>query len=258
MSKANRWLVLAMLAMLPAFSGWGQELTADEIVKKMDELLRGESSYMKMKMTLENPDWSSPRVLELLAYEQTADHKAFIRITAPARDQGTGFLKIGYNLWMYIPATEKVTKIPPSMMHGSWMGSDFTNDDLVKESSIVNDYTHRLLGTEDDPAAGKVYKLELVPKPGAAVVWGKILAWVSVEKYLPVKEQFFDEQGRLVSEMIYSQVKDLGGRMMPTLWEMRPADKPGHKTRIELLDGRFNFKIEPGVFTEKNLKSKNY
>jgi len=237
---------------------FGQEPSGTEIVKKMDELLRGESSYTKMKMTLTNPDWNNPRELTLYAYELTKEQKSFIRITYPARDKGTGFLKVGYNLWLYVPATEKVTKIPPSMMHQSWMGSDFTNDDLVKESSIVNDYEHKLLDTIQDPANGKVYQLELIPKPSAQVVWGKILVWVRAEGYVPLKQQYFDDQGRMASEMLFSEIKNLGGRIIPTVWEMRPADKPGHQTIIRLLDAQFNQEIDPAIFTEKNLKSKNY
>jgi outer membrane lipoprotein-sorting protein len=235
----------------------GQELSADELVKKIDDLLRGESSYMEMKMTVYNPDWARPRSFEMYAYESRAEGKAFIRITAPSRDRGCGFLKIGYNLWMFVPRTERVMKIPPSMMHQSWMGSDFTNDDLVRESSIVNDYEHRLIKVEDHPEGGKVYLLELLPKPEAPVVWGRILLWVWDEGFIPTKEQFFDEEGRMINEMIFSEIKEKGGRRIPTLWEMRPMTKPGHKTVLQILEANFDIEIDPGIFTEKRLKRKN-
>jgi len=235
-----------------------QALSADELVAKMDSLLRGTSSYMKMKMTIFNPDWSGPREIEMFAYVVLKDSKSFIRITAPARDRGTGFLKIGYNLWMFVPSTERVMKIPPSMMHESWMGSDFTNDDLVRESSVVKDYDHKILKVEDNPQGGKNYSLELIPKPGAPVVWGKILVWVWDRGYVPLKEQYFDEAGKLVNEMIFSEVQDMGGRKIPSKWEMRSMNKPGHKTEFKILEAKFDFNIEQGTFTEKNLKSKNW
>jgi outer membrane lipoprotein-sorting protein len=235
-----------------------QTLTADELVAKMDALMRGSTSYSKMKMSIENPDWSSPRQIEMFAYESVTDSKSFIRITAPASDRGSGFLKIGFNLWMFVPATERVMKMPPSMMHDSWMGSDFTNDDLVRESSIVKDYTHAIKDVTDNPAGGKTYEVELIPKPNAPVVWGKIVAWVSDQGFTPLKEQYFDEQGKLVNEIIFSEVKDFGGRKIPSTWEMRSMTKPGHKTIIHIVEMKFDLKIDPGIFTEKNLKSKDW
>ena len=251
---AGMILILLMTFSFPAFS---QELSAEEIVQKVDELLRAETNYFKMKMIIYNPDWSKPRQLEMFGYESKKDEKAFIRITAPARDRGTGFLKIGYNLWMYIPRTERVIKIPPSMMHQSWMGSDFTNDDLVRESSIVKDYVHKIVKIEDHPEKGKIYVLELTPKPGAAVVWGKILLWIWDQGFIPLKEQFFDEEGRLINELIFSEIKEMGGRKIPTRWEMRSMTKPGHRTVMIVEEAKFNIKISPVIFTEKNLKSKN-
>jgi len=232
--------------------------TAEELVAKMDSLLRGQTSYTRLKMMIYNPDWSSPRGLELYAYENVKDSKSLIRITAPARDRGIGFLKIGFNLWMYVPSTERVMKMPPSMMHESWMGSDFTNDDLVRESSVVKDYEHRIKGVEDNPQGGKTYELELIPKPGAPVVWGKILVWVWDQGYIPLKEQYFDERGKMVAEMIFSEVKEMGGRKLPVNWEMRSMTNPGRKTVMLLLEAKFDLKIDPGIFTERNLKSKNW
>jgi outer membrane lipoprotein-sorting protein len=255
-ASAAAGLMLLSLLIAPAVSA--QSLSADELVVKMDSLLRGKSSYMKMRMTIYNPDWSGPRELEMFAYETVKDSKSFIRITAPARDRGSGFLKIGYNLWMYVPATEKVMKIPPSMMHESWMGSDFTNDDLVKESSVVKDYDHKILKVDDNPQGGKTYSLELIPKPNAPVVWAKILVWVWDQGFIPLKEQYFDESGKIVDEMIFSEIKEMGGRKLPSKWEMRSMTKPGHKTEFLITEARFDIDIDPGIFTEKNLKSKNW
>ena len=249
---------LIALTLALAFPVFGQMLTADEVVAKMDALLRGETSYMKVKMTMYNPDWSGPRELEMFAYETVKDSRSFIRITEPARERGTGFLKIGYNLWMYMPAAEKVMKIPPSMMRDSWMGSDFSNDDLMHESSIVRDYEHKIINLADHQQGGKVYQVELLPKPNAPVVWGKILVWVWDQGFIPLKEQNFEESGKMVDEMIFSEVREMGGRKLPSKWEMRSMTKPGHKTELLITEVKFDIDINSGIFTEKNLKSKNW
>jgi outer membrane lipoprotein-sorting protein len=236
----------------------GEDLGAQELVRKMDDLMRGGTSYMKMKMIIHNPDWRKPREFEMFSYDSRNDGKAFIRITAPARDRGSGFLKISYNLWMYVPRTERVMKVPPSMMHQSWMGSDFTNDDLVRESSIVKDYDHKVLGVEDHPDGGRVYHLELLPRPEAPVVWGKILLWVRDQGFIPTKQQYFDEDKRLVNEMLFLEARDMGGRRIPTVWEMRSMTKPGHRTVLEILEAKFDIEIDPGIFTERNLKTKDW
>jgi len=258
LNKGLLGLGLILIGLALGLSLKAQSLGAEELVKEMDELMRGESSYSQMRMRIHNPDWSKPRELEMFAYEDKLQEKFFIRITAPARDRGTGFLKIGKNLWMFVPGTERVMKIPPSMMRESWMGSDFTNDDLVRESSLVKDYIPKIITTEAHPEGGTIYQLELVPKPESAIIWRKILVWVWDRGYLPLREQFFDEQNKPVNEIVFSQVKKMSGREIPTVWEMRSLTKPGHKTTLELLEIKFDLKIEPGIFTERNLKSRNW
>ncbi len=252
------FVLIAFGLVAPSSRLSGEDLSAEELVKKMDDLMRGGTSYMELKMVIHNPDWARPREFEMFSYDSRKEEKAFIRITSPARDRGSGFLKIGYNLWMYVPRTERVMKVPPSMMHQSWMGSDFTNDDLVRESSIVKDYDHKILEVEDHPEGGRVYHVELLPKPEAPVVWGKILLWVWDNGFIPTKQQFFDEDQRLVSEMIFSEAKEMGGRVIPTVWEMRSMTKPGHRTVLNVEKAGFDMEIDPGIFTERNLKSKDW
>ena len=122
-------------------------------------------------------------------------------------------MKIEREMWQYVPRINRVIKIPPSMMLQSWMGSDFTNDDLVKESSVVEDYEHTLLGYETMDE-GEAYKLELIPKPEAPVAWDRMLYWVRVEDYVPLRAEFFNERGERVRTMIYSDIREMGGRVM--------------------------------------------
>jgi outer membrane lipoprotein-sorting protein len=143
--------------------------------------------------------------------------------------------------------------MPPSMMMQSWMGSDFTNDDLVKESSIRNDYNHTLIGEEE--IDGRIcYVINLIPKEQAAVVWGKIITWVDKKDYLQLKSAMYDEEESLVNTMYGKNIKDLGGKLLPSLLEIIPSDEEGHVTRIEYLSLEFDIGINDAFFSTKNLK----
>jgi outer membrane lipoprotein-sorting protein len=194
----RRIIILTTIITCLASPANAQELTASRIIAEADKLLRGDTNHGRYEMTITTPHWQ--RTLKMEAWAK-GKNKSFIHITYPAKEKDITFLKIDYSLWNYLPKIERVIKIPPSMMMQSWMGSDFTNDDLVKESSIVDDYEHRLLGTErlDD---GEAYKIELIPKQDAPVVWGKIIFWVRKEGFIPLREEFYSERGELKKVMI--------------------------------------------------------
>lgn len=139
------------------------------------------------------------------------------------------------------------------MMMQSWMGSDFTNDDLVKESSILNDYTHKLNG-EEEIEGRSCYVIELIPKKDAAVVWGKIITWIGKKDYLQLKSEMYDEEGYLVNTMYGKNIKMLGGKLLPSLLEIVPSDEEGHLTKVEYLNLEFDVGLEDAFFSTKNLK----
>jgi hypothetical protein len=148
---------------------------------------------------------------------------------------------------------ERTIKIPPSMMLQPWMGSDFTNDDLVKSSSLIDDYVSGIL--REEPAGGaQAYVLELIPKPDAAVVWGKILYWVRKSDLIPLKQEFYDERGALIRVMTFSEIRSMGGRTIPTRWEIRPAEKPGNSTAVQIKSAVYDRPIDPEIFTQRNLQ----
>jgi outer membrane lipoprotein-sorting protein len=223
---------------------------AKEIVKKADELMRSKSSYSEMTMTIVKPSWSREMSMKIWALEP--DY-ALIYLTSPARDKGTVTLKRKNEVWNWLPSAQKVIKIPPSMMLQSWMGSDFTNDDLVRESSIVEDYKHKLFG-EEKVNGYDCYKIEMIPKPEAGVVWGKIIIWISKEKYQEIKADYYDEDGNLVKYFVGSDEKKMDGRNILTHWEMIPKDKPGNKTVMEYSEINFNYDVEQSFFSEQNMK----
>ncbi len=223
---------------------------AKEIVQKADELMRSNSSYSEIMMTIEKPSWSRTMGMKVWALEP--DY-ALIYITEPARDKGSVTLKRKNEVWNWLPSAQRVIKIPPSMMLQSWMGSDFTNDDLVRQSSVVNDYNHKLIG-EENLNGYDSYKIEMIPKPEAGVVWGKIITWISKDKYLQIKADYYDEDDVLIKSFIGSKEKKMDGRNILTYWEMIPVDKPGNKTIMEYTTIEFNYKVDESFFSEQNMK----
>jgi Outer membrane lipoprotein-sorting protein len=242
---------LAIAILLFAFGNAGaQAPTAKEIIQKSDEKSRGRTSQGEMTMTVIRPDWS--RSVTIKSWEK-GNRLTMLLITAPAKDKGQVFLKIGTDMWNWVPSIERMVKVPPSMMLQSWMGSDFTNDDLVKESSIVKDYTHRLMG-KDTVRSQLCYRIELIPLPSAAVTWGKVIMWVTVADYLQWKAEFYDEDGALVNVMNASVVKRMGDREIPTRLEIAPVAKRGCKTVIDIRSMAFNLPMEDAFFSQQNMR----
>lgn len=239
---------LLMFTLILFQIGFSQD--AKKIVQKANELLRSKSSHSEVTMKIIKEDWSREFAMKIWAVEP--DY-ALVLITAPASDKGSVTLKRQQQVWNWIPNIRREIKIPPSMMLQSWMGSDFTNDDLVRESSIVNDYNHTLIGTEKF-AGYDCYKIQLIPKPEAGVVWGKILSWISKEGFMQLKAEYYDEDDYLVKSMLGSDIKQMGGRTIPAHWEMIPEDKPGQKTTMDYKAIEFNANIKKSFFSKQNMK----
>jgi outer membrane lipoprotein-sorting protein len=221
-----------------------------EIVKQADEKFRGTSSQGEMTMIIERPSWS--RTVSMKNWTLGNDF-SLIYITAPAKEKGQVFLKRQKEMWNWVPNIERMIKIPPSMMMQSWMGSDFTNDDLVRESSLVKDYTHNLID-EEIIESYNCYKVELIPHDDAPVVWGKVIMWISKKELHWLKAEFYDEDGYLVNTEILTDVKKMDDRIMPTRLEMIPADDEGHKTILIFENMKFNIKMNESFFSQQNMK----
>lgn len=246
-----RSILIAIIGLLNiTLTAQNSSLTATDIIKKADEKSRGTSSQSTMQMTVVRPGWS--RAITLQGWQKGHD-LSMIVITAPAKDKGQVFLKIKTDMWNWVPSIEKMVKIPPSMMMQSWMGSDFTNDDLVRESSIVRDYTHVLLGQET--IRGQLcYKIELTPLPEAPVTWGKIITWITVDGFNQWQAEYYDEDQELINVMSGSNIKRFGDREIPSRLEIVPADKQNQKTVLETIDIVFNQPIDDTFFSQQNMK----
>ena len=249
--RLTHWpaVTVFVLALLVPVVLAAQEISGRDVVDRAEKALWGKTVQAQLTMTVTTPRWQ--RTLELQS-SMDRPRRSFIRILAPAKEAGIGSLRIGTEMWNYLPAVERTIKIPPSMLTQSWMGSDFTNDDLVKESSLVDDYTQRIVGT-DSAGGAAVYVVELLPKPEAAVVWGRIVFRARKADFLPVREEFYDERGALVRVMTFSDVRLLGGRTVPTKWELRSITKPGNFTTIVMKSATYDAPIVDEVFTQRNL-----
>ncbi len=243
-------IIVGILLIGPVFKAGAQDLDIEKIVRQADEKFRGTSSIGELTMIIERPSWS--RTVSMKNWTLGNDY-SLIYITAPAKEKGQVFLKREQEMWNWVPNIERMIKIPPSMMMQSWMGSDFTNDDLVKESSMADDYRQKLLG-EEKIQNYDCYKIELVPHDDAPVVWGKVVMWVSKEELYWLKAEFYDEDGYLVNTEILSDVKQMDDRKMPTRLEMIPADEEGNKTILIFNKIDFNVKIDESFFSQQNMK----
>ena len=251
--KRMRWIQSILLIFFMASQSLsGQSLTAAEVVKKSDEKFNGEkSSLMVMSMTIIRPAWQ--RTVEFRNWTLGRDY-ALTLITAPARDAGQTFLKRGKEMWSWNPAINRLIKLPPSMMSQGWMGSDYTNDDILKESSVVNDYDHSFEGTETI-GGRECYKIKMVAKEDAAVIWGHQVRWIDKKEFLIMKAELFDEDGSLVRTETGSDIKIMDGRTIQTKIELVPADEPGNKTIVNISDIKFNLPLQEGFFSQQNMKN---
>jgi outer membrane lipoprotein-sorting protein len=248
----NRMKIIKLIlaVQLISISIFSQQPTAKEIVKKAYDLTQGLTNESYMRMSIVRPTWQ--RTIAFHSWAKGRDLSLVI-VTDPAKEKGQTFLKRKNEIWNWVPTIQRMIKLPPSMMSQGWMGSDFTNDDLLKAASIVEDYDHTMLGTELCNEMD-CYKIKLVPKPNAAIVWGSLIKWISKKGYLQMKTEFYDEDKQLVKTESASNVKNMGDRDIPTHFEIIPFDKPGNKTIVDLDKVTFNKPMEDEFFSQQNMK----
>ena len=231
-------------------------IEARAIAELAENAVRSDRTYLSAEMTVVSPRLLTPRTVAFESWDDRPGRRSFILVSEPPKDADTTFLKLDPNLWMYVPRVERTMRLPPSMMLQSWMGSDFTNDDLVKDSSQLDDYDHILLGVDPSPqghAGLRAYVLEYRPHEHAPVVWGRIVAWVEVEHGTPLLQEYYDEDEVKLRVMGFGDVRERDGRHYPHEWTMTALDKEGHSTRIRILEVRFDAEISDSVFTKRNL-----
>lgn len=247
----KRILCSISLVLLAITASQAQTLSPIEIVRKADENQRGNTLYSEIKMTIVRPTWS--REVSFKSWSKGDDY-ALVFITAPAKDKGQAFLKRGKDLWNWVPSIDRMIKMSSSVMGQSWMGSDFTNDDMVRQSSVVDDYTHQLEKTEK-VREFDCYKIILTPKENAPVVWGKVIMWVTQTGFIEMKTEFYDEDNILINTFNGYDIQSYSSRRLPSRMEVIPADKPSQKTVMTILSNDFDKPIEESFFSQQNMKS---
>ncbi|MBI9074800.1 MAG: outer membrane lipoprotein-sorting protein [Desulfatibacillum sp.] len=221
------------------------------IVEKAFEYMRGETSVAVVEMTIQRPDFTRTMVMKSWTKGKT---DALFFIESPPRDAGNGTLKKGRDMWIFNPKVNRTIKLPPSMMSQAWMGSDFSNDDLSKTDSLVEDFTHTISNVREENGL-KIYDLASIPHEGAAVVWGKLELTIREDGVL-LREAFFDEDNQLVKEMITREIANLGGRLFPRVWIMKKAGETERFTQITYKELAFDEALPPNLFSLSSLKTK--
>jgi outer membrane lipoprotein-sorting protein len=232
----------------------GQEaktkLTAKQILDKVDDLYRGKSSHAKMTMKVVTEHWT--REMKIEGWSKGKE-KSLMRILSPRKEKGTATLKSGDNIWNFLPKVKRVIKVPSSMMGGSWMGSHFTNDDLVKESRMADDYDFKIT-FEGKRQGVEVTEITCMPKPDAAVVWGKLVVNVRTEDLQPLTVLYYDEDMELARTMTFSKFKTMHGRLLPSVMRIVPTDKPDEFTEFGYDEIKFDLELKDSKFSLRNLQ----
>jgi hypothetical protein len=221
-----------------------------EIVDCVDRIMRGESSTGVSTMEVVTENWN--RSMEMEVWSLGTDY-ALVRILSPRKDAGTATLKAGAEIWNYLPRVDRTIKIPASLMSASWMGSHFTNDDLVKESRLIEDY-EITLAFEGDRDGVEVWEFDLVPRPEAPVVWGRIGYQVRKSDTMPVWARYYDEDGELVRTMTFFDYRVLGGRLVPATMRVVPEDEPGEYTEVRYSELAFDVNLDEEFFSLRRLR----
>jgi outer membrane lipoprotein-sorting protein len=245
------FLILGLVLFL--FVALGPDTMAQDaqaIVQAGFDYWRGKASVATVVMVIHRPDWERSMTINAWTKGQT---DSIIIVTAPPKDKGNGTLKRGKEMWLYNPKVNRVIKVPPSMMSQSWMGSDFSNNDLAKSDSILNDYTHTLIGTETYEGKG-VYVIKSMPKPEAPVVWGMQRLKIR-EDHILLQEEFYDEDLKLVKAMTGSQIQMMDGRLFPKVWRMQKAGVHDEYTELIYQELEFKDDLPDNLFTLTNLRN---
>jgi hypothetical protein len=221
----------------------------DEWIQYADDQIRGNSSEGRFSLEIETPEWK--RTLEIKAMVEGKD-KSIVFIENPPKDKGTGTLRLESQMWNYFPKLKRTITISPSMLLSSWMGSDFSNDDLLKASSLSQDYSHKFL--PDEKINGETYKvIENLSKDSAKVLWPRIVFYASAKDCLPRIQKYFDNTKSLVRTMTQSEIKTMDGHQLPTVWVMQSEEKKNQKTTLRYNSMDYDVKFENKTFTLQNL-----
>jgi len=249
---SGQWILLCALLCLCLPLQPVQAMEVNELIRHIDRLWRGDTSRATMSMTVKTRRYE--RTMTMEAWSRGKDYSLVV-IREPIKDRGIATLKVKDNIWNYLPKIDRVTKVPSSMMSGSWMGSHFTNDDLVKESTFEDDYTSTI-SFEGERDGRLIYELTSVPRPDAAVVWGRVVMLIEQQSLAPWRATYYDEDGVLIRTMTFDEPQLIDGRTIPMRMTLQPEDKPDESTVIVYHDIAFSVPLEESFFSLQSLKQR--
>jgi len=223
---------------------------AYEVLEIIDDLWRAGSSEAQLQMEVKTKHYTRTMVMD--SWTKGKD-KSLVSIIKPLKEKGTVSLKNGNTMYTYLPKTDRVIRLTSGMMMGSWMGSHFTNDDLVKESRLSEDYIPEIT-FEGEREGQPIIEFSLLPKPDAPVVWGKIVITVHSKGYLPIESQYYDEDMILARTLAFEDIKEMGGRTIPAVMHMVPADKPDEYTELVYKKIEFDIDLQDSLFSLMQLR----
>jgi outer membrane lipoprotein-sorting protein len=232
------------------FSAQAEELTATDVIRKAMDHYRGLTSYSRLTMTIHRPDWE--RSMTIDAWTE-GEKLTLVRVIEPKKDAGNGTLSVDGNMWTYTPKINRVIKIPSSMMSQSWMGSDFSNKDVSKDTVIIDQYDHTLLKQYEE-GGHQVYVIQSIPHEEAAVVWGKEILFIR-DDWVLLEQQFWDQDGLLVKTLKALEVAPMGGRNIATVMRMSNEGKPEDWTELRTAEVEFDLELPANQFTLSNLRN---
>ena len=221
----------------------------NELLVEADNIGRQEHSITTAEIHIKTERYERKMKMNI---KSLGTEKSLIKILEPAKDAGVSTLKVDKNLWNYLPKVDRTMKLPSAMMGGSWMGSHLSNDDLVRESRMSEDFTAKLL-QKPETSPDKLYEIELIPKPDAPVVWGKVVARINADK-LPLDFRYYDEAGKLIRTMKFEEIKEFDGKMMPAVMTIVPEDKSGEFTRFTYQSVDFSTPVAARDFSLQALR----
>lgn len=246
----TNFLSVSLTGLLFSVTVWGGA-SPTEIIRKGDKLMRGETTQLLMRMEITRPEFS--RSLHLRSWTSSAK-KTLVEILKPVKEEGVTSLRVENQMWNFLPKTDQIVRVPTSMMLQSWMGSDFTNDDLMKLSSITDDYDHRVI-KQEKVGTENTTLIECKPKANAPVVWGKILYWARNQDHLPVKEEYYDEKGSLVRTLTLENIQKMDDRVIPTKLTIQSAEQPDQRTSITYEKILFDRVVNDTLFDNARLRA---
>lgn len=243
-------LILALGLALFTAAGSAQEPTADDIIRKAMDHYRGQTSSAELTMIIHRPDWQ--REMSMQAWTE-GDKRTLVRVTAPAKDEGNGTLSVDGNMWTYSPKVNRVVKVPSSMMSQNWMGSDFSNKDISKDTDIIDQYDHSLLELYEQDGH-RVYVIESIPHEEAAVVWGREVLHIR-DDWVILEQQFWDQDNILVKQLRTLQIDQLSGRPVAAVIRMGKVEAPDEWTEVHTEAVEFDLELPDSLFTLSNLRN---